>query len=102
MSKWRKGESGNPKGRPKGTPNKTTAELRDALIAPFDPERFAKWAKKREDLYFTQILPKLLPKDVHVTRDFASLNELLASQSESTLINLAASIQKREREEEVF
>ena len=103
MSKWRKGESGNPKGRPKGTPNKTTAELRDALMAPFDPERFAKWAKSRQDLYYTQILTKLLPKDLNIKREFNSLNELLASLPEQTLINLAKSIQaESEREKEVL
>jgi len=31
MSKFEKGQSGNPSGRPKGTPNKTTQEIRDAF-----------------------------------------------------------------------
>jgi hypothetical protein len=74
MSRFKKGESGNPGGRPKGVPNKLTGELKAALLEPFDPERFRQWAEKREDLYYTQIVTKLLPKDLNIKRDFNTID----------------------------
>jgi len=100
MGKWQQGQSGNPTGRPRGVPNKLTMELREALMAPFDPEKFRQWAEKREDLYYTQILTKLLPKDLHIKREFNSVEELIASLPESSIFALAESIEaQREKKE---
>jgi hypothetical protein len=56
-------------GRPKGMPNKLTTQLKEALMEPFDPVAFAKWAKKNPSLYFVNIVTKLLPKDMNVALD---------------------------------
>jgi len=78
-------------GRQKGTPNKQTVELKQALMEPFDPKAFCKWAKERPDLYFTQIVAKLLPKDLNI-RKISRLEDLtpeelaaLASQLQADL-----------------
>jgi hypothetical protein len=47
MSKYRKGQSGNPGGRPKGTLNKSTKEIKDLLAEMVDFERLV---EKLEDL----------------------------------------------------
>lgn len=70
-------ERGGP-GRPKGCQNKFTGELKAALMEPFDPERFAKWALKNQAAYYTLIVTKLLPKDLNVKNEPQTIEELLA------------------------
>jgi hypothetical protein len=74
-------------GRPKGASNKLTRDLREALMAPFDLERFKAWAKKKEDAYFTLIITKLLPKDIHL-RTITSLDDLRDEEKEQLLDDL--------------
>lgn len=68
---FKKGESGNPRGRTKGTPNKTTAIAKDAI--EFAAEglgggaRLMAWAKSdplNERVFWSQIYTKLLPMQV--------------------------------------
>ncbi len=61
----RKNLPGPGPGRPKGVLNKLTADLKAALLAPFDPKKFKAWAEKKPDAYFTLIITKLLPKDLN-------------------------------------
>jgi hypothetical protein len=53
------------KGRPKGVPNKTTAEVKRAFEMAYDhlggQANFNKWAKTNQDIFYTQLLPKLIP-----------------------------------------
>src|SRR5271157_4240970 len=74
-------------GRQKGTPNKQTVELKQALMEPFDPKAFCKWAKERPDLYFTQIVAKLLPKDLNI-RKISRLEDLTPEELASLAIQL--------------
>src|SRR5271157_935426 len=74
-------------GRQKGTPNKQTVELKQALMAPFNPVTFKKWAIKRPDLYFTQIVAKLLPKDLNI-RKINRLEDLTPEELASLAIQL--------------
>lgn len=73
---FKPGQSGNPAGKPKGCLNKITADLKAALLAPFDPVEFAKWAKNKQDSYYTLIITKLLPKDLNILRRIESYNDL--------------------------
>lgn len=62
--------SGKPgPGRPKGTPNKTTAAVKAAFEAAFDhlggQKNFNTWAKQNQDVFYTQLLPKLIPVQVN-------------------------------------
>lgn len=58
-------------GRTKGTPNRTTQDVRDAILQVADglggAEAMLTWAKAdpvNERIYWSQIFPKLLPKEV--------------------------------------
>lgn len=58
-------------GRTKGTPNGTTQDVRDAILQVADglggAEAMLTWAKAdpvNERIYWSQIFPKLLPKEV--------------------------------------
>jgi hypothetical protein len=77
-------------GRPKGRPNKLTVELKQALMQPFNPKKFATWANKRPDLYFTQIVVKLLPKDLNI-RTIKSIDDLTDEEK----IALAEDLRKK-------
>lgn len=59
-------------GRKKGTPNKTTASVRDALIAAFDQlggvPALKKWAAQ-EPAEFYKLWAKLLPQQINQKLD---------------------------------
>ncbi|MGQ8336871.1 DUF5681 domain-containing protein [Sunxiuqinia sp. A32] len=55
MSKFKKGESGNPGGRPKGSKNKATENLRDVISGVL--------SKEMTPTKLKNILTKLEPKD---------------------------------------
>ena len=67
---FRKGASGNPKGREKGTPNKLTMEAKTALEMAFvgagGVDELTKWAKANPDGFYP-VWSKLLPKNMDIT-----------------------------------
>lgn len=53
-------------GRVKGTPNKATATAKAAIEAAFrhleqDGDDFKDWALKNRTIFYTQLLPKIIP-----------------------------------------
>ena len=56
-------------GRKKGTPNKATVEVKQAIEEAFaalgGAGDLAKWARGNRDKFYTLMLTKLLPKDIH-------------------------------------
>lgn len=53
-------------GRTAGVPNKTTATMKAAIEQAFDHleskgEGFNAWALKNETIFYTQLMPKLIP-----------------------------------------
>lgn len=67
------GNKGGP-GRPKGVPNKTTAEVKAALIEAFaimqeDPSKpyaLAEWAKANPDRFYPLVAARLIPAESRV------------------------------------
>lgn len=60
-------------GRQKGTPNKVTLDLRNMILDVVDQmggaERLKEWAsssKIAEQAFWTQVVPRILPKEVNV------------------------------------
>lgn len=60
-------------GRAKGTPNKVTADVRQIILEAVDQlgghERLIAWAREdpaNERIFWSQIMPKILPKEVNL------------------------------------
>ena len=60
-------------GRQKGTPNRITADVRAMILDVVDKlggaERMLEWVKadpRNELAFWTQVVPKVLPKDINV------------------------------------
>jgi hypothetical protein len=60
-------------GRQKGSMNKVTREIKVAIEETFEKlggvEHMVKWARERPDLFYTQVLPKVLPLQVSAKVD---------------------------------
>jgi hypothetical protein len=62
-----------PRGRPKGSQNKTTADMRAIILGAVDKmgglDRMVEWAQSSplaEQAFWTQVAPKVLPKEVNL------------------------------------
>jgi hypothetical protein len=65
---FKKGQSGNPKGRKKGQSNRTTAIVREGICHAYEgiggDKAFQVWAKANPGEFYTKVLTKLLPHEV--------------------------------------
>ena len=82
--KFKKGESGNPKGRIKGSKNKTPTDVKQAFLDTFDELGGVKgmsdhFTIARNRTQFYTLLAKLLPKTIEATLD---VNQDIAGQFE--------------------
>jgi Family of unknown function (DUF5681) len=80
VSKFEKGVSGNPKGKPKGTPNKTTTQLKEAILAAAEQAggdgglvKYLHDQARMNPGHFLTLLVKVLPLQVQGDAD-APLN----------------------------
>lgn len=62
-----------PRGRPKGVPNKITQDVRgmiqDVIAGLGGAQRMIAWAREdplNERAFWSQVMPKILPKDINV------------------------------------
>ena len=56
-------------GRAKGTVNKTTAQVREALVEAFERKGGVEYLMRLEDETFSRLLTKLIPAEVHAKVD---------------------------------
>jgi hypothetical protein len=77
-------------GRKPGVCNRTTLELKEAIEMAYNGigglEAFTRWAKRRRDLFYAQILPKILPRDIIISGP--GLPDLLYAMAEIARMKL--------------
>jgi Family of unknown function (DUF5681) len=95
-SRWQKGVSGNPGGRPKGAVNKTTAAVREAILAAFDEKKFLEWMATHQTEYY-QLVSRLMPKDM-VIRTISRFEDLMPEELSSLEEQLRAELELRKKE----
>lgn len=72
--KFKKGQSGNPKGKPKGAQNKTTKAIKEAVQAAFDELQedpkvnLVAWGKENPSAFY-QLASKLIPAEIKADVD---------------------------------
>ena len=64
-TRFKPGQSGNPKGRVKGVRNKITKKVLDSMLKAYDPEVIERIKETHPDVYM-RLYAQLIPKDVDV------------------------------------
>jgi hypothetical protein len=79
-------------GRQKGTPNKTTANVKEAIeqvaIGLGGAEGMLDWAKSdpvNERIFWSQIYPKVLPKEIKAEHEVVGTVKIVASSLDEGL-----------------
>lgn len=94
---FKKGKSGNPKGRPKGSMNEKTKYIREWIVSLIGSNaktlsaQFAKMPAKEKFKVITQLMPYVLPKqiqqDLRHNFDFNNLTDEQLDEVISTMTN---------------
>lgn len=97
MTKYKKGQSGNPNGRPRGSTNEKTKYIREWVIsligsnAQSMAENFKQLTSKEKWRVITQLMPYVLPKQSEATVK-ADVN--FSQLSDEQVDNIIGEIQK--------
>jgi len=82
--KYKKGQSGNLKGRPKGTKNNLTSDLKTIITNVFDKiggeDALMKWAKSNKTTFYVKIYSKLIPRNIELGNTDGKPFELIVGQ----------------------
>lgn len=106
MAKYKKGQSGNPKGRPKGSMNEKTKYIREWIVSLIGSNAkslatsFKRLPAKEKFKVITNLLPYVLPKqiqqDLRHNFDFNNLND---EQLDEVINSIADAILNDDRNE---
>ncbi len=99
MTKFKKGQSGNPKGRPKGSMNEKTKYIREWIVSLIGSnaktmgDRFRKLPVKEQFKVITQLMPYVLPRQVQQElRHNIDFNNMTDEQLDSIISNMTQTI----------